>query len=82
MEQRGVPADTFRATLAVRLALVRKAAGLTQIEVSDRLHRPRSWIGKLETARRSLLFSEAIELAELYGVPLSALDPGQNWPPS
>jgi transcriptional regulator with XRE-family HTH domain len=81
MDEPRVAASTFRLALARRLALVRKAAGLTQIEVSERLRRPRSWIGKLETARRSLLFYEAIELAELYEVPLSALDPGHEWQP-
>lgn len=65
----------IRVGIAARLAAARRAAGLTQIAVSDRLDRPRSWIGKIEAGRRGLLFSEAIELAELYGVNLDDLAP-------
>jgi ribosome-binding protein aMBF1 (putative translation factor) len=71
------PSETaeVRGAIADRLAGARKAAGLSQIEVARQLERPRSWIGKLETARRSLLFSEALELADLYGAELGDLGP-------
>jgi transcriptional regulator with XRE-family HTH domain len=64
-----------RAAIAARLAAARRTAGMTQIGVADRLRRPRSWIGKLETGRRGLLFSEAVELAELYGIEVNDLMP-------
>jgi len=69
-----------RTALADRLAQLRRRAGLTQVQVSQRVGKPQSWIGKLETGRRSLLFAEAILLAKLYGVPLSALDPNEEPP--
>lgn len=65
----------LRAAIAARLVALRKKAGLTQIEVSERLGRPKSWIGKLETGRRSLLFSEAILLADLFGSSVADLAP-------
>ena len=49
---------------------------MTQVGVSQRLGRVNSWIAKLERGQRSLLFSEAVELADLYGVALHELWPG------
>jgi transcriptional regulator with XRE-family HTH domain len=57
------------------LGLRRRDAGLTQAVVAERLGRPKSWIAKLERGQRSLLFSEAIALAELYDVELGSLWP-------
>lgn len=65
----------LRLEIAAQLAAARRAAGMTQVDVSDRLQRPRSWIGKLESGRRGLLFSEALELAQLYGIELAGLAP-------
>ncbi len=70
----------WRAALAERLAALRTRARLSQPQVSRALAMPRSWIGKLETGRRALLLGEAIALAQLYRVPLSALDPDQPMP--
>ena len=55
-----------------RLAAMRNEAGLTQVEVGRRLGFAQSRIAKLEIGTRRLLFSEAIAIAELYGVTLSA----------
>jgi transcriptional regulator with XRE-family HTH domain len=66
--------------MAHRMAQLRRSAGLTQIEVSERLSKPKSWIAKLETGRRSLLFSEAVTLADLYQVNLADFDPTGRGP--
>jgi transcriptional regulator with XRE-family HTH domain len=71
--RRPTESPEVRAATAARLASLRKAAGLSQIEVSDRLGHPKSWIGKLETGRRSLLFSEAVAITDLYGIGLREL---------
>jgi len=57
------------------LADKRHKAGLTQVVVAERLGRVNSWIAKLERGQRSLLYSEAVALAELYGVELAAFWP-------
>ncbi len=79
MKERAHRHPETRLAVGARLALVRKAAGITQVEVSEKLGRPPSWIAKLETGRRSLLFVEAVDLAELYGVSLTALNPKSQW---
>lgn len=66
---------SVRAALAAQLVQSRKLAGLTQMDVSERLGKPRSWIAKLERGNRGLLFSEAIVLARLYGIEVGALVP-------
>ena len=57
------------------LAAARNEAGLSQVEVARRLGFAQSRIAKLEIGTRRLLFSEAIALAEMYGVSLSAFVP-------
>jgi transcriptional regulator with XRE-family HTH domain len=58
-----------------RLAAMRKEAGLSQVEAGRRLGFAQSRIAKLEIGTRRLLFSEAIDMAELYGVTLMAFIP-------
>lgn len=72
-----------RSAIAARLVACRKEAGLSQQAVAERLGRPQSWLGKLETGRRSLLYSEAVALAAIYKVDTStfAVDVGFH-PPS
>ena len=53
----------------------RAAAGLSQSEVAKRLGVAQSRIAKLELGTRRLLFVEAVELAEVYGVDLGRFDP-------
>lgn len=55
-----------------RLAEARHGAGLSQAEVGRRLGIPQSRIAKLEIGTRRLLWSEGVELAELYDVQLQA----------
>jgi transcriptional regulator with XRE-family HTH domain len=61
-----------------RLAAARNEASLSQAEVARRLGFAQSRIAKLEIGTRRLLFSEALSLAELYDVTLSAFVPEQG----
>lgn len=51
------------------------AAGLSQAAAAIALGFAQSRIAKLETGSRRLLFSEAVDLARLYGVALDAFEP-------
>lgn len=53
----------------------RQAAGLPQTHAARHLGWPQSRLGNLELGRRRLLFVEALLLADLYSVRLSAFDP-------
>lgn len=53
----------FRALLMQR----RKAAGLTQADVADRLGRPQSFVAKYEGGERRLDVIELLEVAEAIG---------------
>jgi HTH-type transcriptional regulator/antitoxin HipB len=57
------------------LAAARSKAGLTQAEAAARLGFAQSRIAKLEIGTRRLLFSEAVDLAGLYAVDISAFVP-------
>jgi len=61
--------------LGIRLATVRRQAGISQLAASRALGVPKSMIGKLERGKRQLHFLEALRLAEIYGVDCRALDP-------
>ncbi|HWH37282.1 MAG TPA: helix-turn-helix transcriptional regulator [Candidatus Limnocylindrales bacterium] len=67
-----------RLAIASRLVELRKAAGLTQVAVCEQIGKPKGWIAKLETGRRSLLFSEATVLAALYAVDVAAIAPSRD----
>lgn len=54
----------------------REAAGLPQSHAARLMGVAQSRIAKLELGRRRLLFIEAVQLAKLYGVPVSRFDPG------
>jgi transcriptional regulator with XRE-family HTH domain len=51
------------AALIEVLIAERQAAGLTQREVGDRIKRPHSFIGKIETGTRHINLVEFIEVA-------------------
>ena len=54
------------------LRATRQKAGLTQVELAARLHRPQSWVAKVEGGERRL---DVVELAE---VSLAlGIDPGE-----
>lgn len=59
--------------LIKRLIKARKEAGLTQVEVAERLKRPQSYISKVETHQRRLDVLELIELLEIYSVDLGVI---------
>ena len=57
------------------LVEVRKAAGLTQAELSQRLNRPQSFVSKYERGERRLDVVEFSEVARALGVnPVKVLD--------
>lgn len=72
--RRGDPLD-LRLAIGSRLATLRRESGQTQEEVALHLGRRKSWLAKLERGQRSLLFSEALALADAYGVSVVALWP-------
>ncbi|MGO8869639.1 MAG: helix-turn-helix domain-containing protein [Alphaproteobacteria bacterium] len=55
------------------LIKLRKAAGLTQAEVADRLGRPQSFIAKYEGGERRLDVVEFIDVTEALGVEPSEI---------
>jgi transcriptional regulator with XRE-family HTH domain len=59
----------------VKSALIeqRKAAGMTQSEVAEKLGRPQSYIAKVEGGERRLDVIELVELADTIGLDLHAL---------
>ncbi len=46
----------------------RLAAGLTQVDLADRLHRPQSYVSKYESGERRLDVVEFLEVADGIGV--------------
>jgi transcriptional regulator with XRE-family HTH domain len=54
-----------------RLRSAREAAGLTQVEVADRLGRPQSFVSKCESGERRVDVVELEEFARIYGKRLS-----------
>ena len=45
----------------------RKAAGMTQAQLADRLGKPRSFIARLESGQRRVYVVELMQLAEVLG---------------
>ena len=54
-----------------RLIEARKGAGLTQVEVAERLGRAHSFVSKCELGERRVDFVELQQLAKIYGKNLS-----------
>lgn len=50
------------------LVVARKAAGLTQLEVAQRLDKPQSFVSKYEHGERRLDFTEFVELADILSI--------------
>ena len=76
-QRRPSESPELRDAIAGRLRKARAAAGVTQEEVASSLGRRKSWLAKLERGQRSLLFSEAIDLADAYGIALVDLFPNK-----
>jgi transcriptional regulator with XRE-family HTH domain len=53
-----------------RLRQARVEAGLTQVEVANRLERPQSFVSKIESGERRVDVVELSELARIYRRPL------------
>jgi transcriptional regulator with XRE-family HTH domain len=51
----------------------RKAVGMTQTEVAERLGRPQSYIAKIEGGERRIDLVELIDVAQVIGLDLEAL---------
>lgn len=49
------------------IALVRRAAGVTQVELADRLEKPQSFVSKVERGERRLDVIEFCQFAEALG---------------
>lgn len=54
-----------------KLQQARKEAGLTQVQVAQKLRKPQSYISKCELGERRIDFVELEILAELYSKPLN-----------
>ncbi len=59
--------------LRKRLIVARKAAGLTQVELAERLGRPQSFASKYERGERRLDVVEFLEVAKAIGIAPVAL---------
>lgn len=55
------------------LIAAREAAGLTQLQVAERIDRPQSFVAKYETGERRLDLVELVEIAAVLKMDLSAL---------
>lgn len=58
--------DLFR----LLLVTARESAGLTQVQVAQRLKKPQSYVSKYERGERRLDFTEFMELVEVLGVDI------------
>jgi len=74
--------DRFRQSLIE----ARKQAGLTQVELSERLSRPQSFVSKYERGERRLDVIEFFEVARAIGIDpfdfLRVVDDSASTPPS
>jgi len=61
-----------RRRLAALLREVRLDAGLRQIDLARRLHRPQSFVSKCESGERRLDLPELRQVCRALGTPLSA----------
>jgi transcriptional regulator with XRE-family HTH domain len=64
--------------VGARIAQVREANGWKQVSIAIALKLPRSRASEIESGRRKLRFSEAIELAKIFDVPLERLVPREE----
>ena len=58
-----------------RLRAARKAAGLTQLEVSRQLKRPSNFCHRLECGERRVQAIDLADLSVLYGIPMRSFFP-------
>lgn len=56
-----------------RLIKARKGAGFTQVQVSEMLKKPQSYVSKIETCQRRIDVLEVKTLAKLYGADIAEI---------
>lgn len=62
-----------RRKLAARIAEARERAGVSQMEVAERLKLPRSAVSKMENGEQRIESLVLAAMARLYGVPVASL---------
>jgi transcriptional regulator with XRE-family HTH domain len=62
-----------RKELAARIANARERAGVSQLEVAERLKLPRSAVSKMENSEQRIESLVLADMARLYGVPVASL---------
>ena len=62
-----------RRELAARIAEARERAGVSQLEVAERLKLPRSAVSKMENGEQRIESLALAAMARLYGVPVASL---------
>jgi transcriptional regulator with XRE-family HTH domain len=67
-----------REQMALRLRSARKAIGLTQAQVAERLRVHRPTVSEMEAGRRRVSADELARLAQMYGVPVQWLASGAH----
>ncbi len=60
----------------LQLKKAREEAGLTQVQVAEKLGKPQSWMSKSESGERRVDVVELEQLAVLYGKTFSFFLPG------
>lgn len=74
---KSIHSETYRALVA-RLADARRASGLTQQALAERLGKPQSYVAKVEGHERRLDVVEFLEMARALGVdPMPMV--GEAW---
>lgn len=54
------------------LVTAREGAGLTQVQIAEKLGKPQSFISKYERGERRIDFSEFVELADVLSIDITA----------
>ncbi|MCC6602814.1 MAG: helix-turn-helix transcriptional regulator [Anaerolineae bacterium] len=78
-----IPLDEFHEKqyrlLLSRLLQARLDAGLTQMEVAEKLGKPQSFVSRSETGARRIDVIELKAFAQIYDVPIEAFVTGINY---
>ena len=61
----------FRAVLGMLLASERRSRNLTQVAIARGVHRPQSWVSKLESGQRRLEVTDLLEYAAVLGMDVA-----------
>ena len=66
--------DEDRTKLRALLKYLRKDAGLTQVELSNALGKPQSYVSKYETGERKLDYVEISDVCKVLGITMEKFD--------